>query len=451
MKQKDIGILSSIGENAEFLKRVQAACDQAEKNISHRVVRLGNSPLDKAQGNFAEVWHAETFNADTVLNRMEGVKAQVLESHGLKSVDIAVTDGGKTVGEYSSKYYKDANASVNAQKGYGEQIRLNPVGQVEDGKSFIKRQSAKDRAAGTENRVENAKELESIHDKLTDKVEYKKAQSEPLGRKESEEKLKGEKRGEKVDVRPQIDATMIAEEALRSGAVAAGITIGMTVAPRIYNSIVFRCKQGEWQPDTLKTIFEGAGGTGVEAGLRGAVATSLTMSAKAGFLGEAMRNVDPTIIGTLTYIAFEGAKDVTKYANGELTGELLADGLMAKSISASAGAYGAAIGQTLIPVPVLGAMIGAMVGSIAAQQGYQFLDTVSEAYFRSEEFEQLKKINIALAGQWNVFINDYDDWVSHSNDYQKQKGKFLASFATGDALNTQGNDELLKAVEKNDE
>jgi hypothetical protein len=175
------------------------------------------------------------------------------------------------------------------------------------------------------------------------------------------------------------------------------------------------------------------------------------MSAKAGLFGEAMRTVDPTIVGTLTYIAFEGAKDFNKYAKGEMSGEILSDSLMGKSVSASAGAYGAVIGQTLIPVPILGAMIGAMVGSIAAQQGYRFLDTVSESYFRSEQFEDMKKINIALAKQWDNFLNDYENWVVKNQYFQHQKVLFLQNSVTFDAMNDQLNAQIMQALEGGDE
>lgn len=451
MKQKDIGIFSSIGENADYINKIQAACDKASENIQQRVSELGNIPVDKAQGLYAEAWHAETFNADTVLNRMDGVKAEVLKSNGYKSVDVTVTDNGETVANYSLKYYKHGKASVDAQKGYEGQERLIPSDQVKDGSEYLKKQIAKDRSTGRENRIDNAQDLEDVQNNLTGKINYGEAESESLSRKEAEKKLKEARQGEHVEIQPQIDAMKIADEALRSGAVAAGITISMTVAPRIYNSLAFRYKQGEWPPDALKTILEGTASAGTEAGLRGAVATSLTMSAKAGLLGEAMKSADPTIIGTMTYIAFEGVKDFNKYSKGEITGEILADSLMAKSVGASAGAYGAAIGQAVIPVPIVGAMIGAMIGSIVAQHGYQLLDTVAESYYRSKEFEEMKNINFALANQWNELLINYNNWLSTNKYYQEQKNIYINGVNQLDAIEAKVNTELNNALGGNDE
>lgn len=446
----DIGIFSAIGENAEFLNRVQEACNQAGNNIAQRVRELGNIPADKAQGFFAEVWHAETFNADAVLNRMDRVRAEVLKSNGYKSIDVTVTDNGQTVGEYSLKYYKNAKASVDAQKGYGKQERLIPSDQVEGAQDYIKRQVHADRATGRPNRNVNADENEAMQDKVTGRVEHGESQSESLSRSEAEDRLRDARNRGVENPRPQIDTAKIAEESLRSGAVAAGITISMTVAPRIYNSIAYRCKQGEWPPETLKSIFQGTASIGAEAGIRAAVASSLTMSAKAGFFGEAMRSANPALIGTMTYLAFEAAKDFSKYAKGEMAGELLADSLMGKSVSASAGTYGAVLG-TAIPVPIIGPMVGAMVGSIIAHHGYRFMDTVSEAYFRSEQFEEMKSINVALAKEWSDFINQYDEWAAKNHYYRTQRALLIEDGKALKKINAQFDSKIKEALEDGDE
>ncbi len=448
MDKKSIGILSAAGENADFLYRVQAACDQAQENLIKRVAETGNMPIDKAQGFFAEAWHAETFNVDSVLKRMKNVSAEIMRSNSKNSVDIAVKENGKNVGNYSSKYYKSAQDSINAQKGYGEQSRLIPKDQLDEAKERISRQIQKDRASGRESRIANAEELESINEELTDRVKHNKVESQPLGRKESEQQTEAIRKGKDPVIQPQINTQKIIEESLRSGAIAAGITLSMTIAPRVYNDIVFRFQKGEWPKDSIKRILQGTKNSTVESGLRAAIATSITMSAKGGLLGETMRRIDPTTIGTLTFIAFEGAKDFTSYTNGYITGEELADSMMRKSLAATAGAYSAVIGQSIIPVPVVGAMIGAMIGSIIAQQGYHFMETLSEAYFRSTEFEQMKQVNVLISIEWDQFLNNYEDWIMKKHQYQEQKRSLERRYDHYDSINKALNDRLLNALKE---
>lgn len=451
MEEKDIAILSSTGVNAEFLNEVEQAYEKASGNIVQRVQGLGAMPIDKAQGFFAEVWHSETFNADTVLNRMNKVAAEIPKSNGPFSQDMLLKDHGKLIEEYGSKYYKNAKASVDAQKFYGDQTRLIPTDQMEEARKYIDHQILKDISTGKDNRIANAQELENIRDKSTDRIKYGKAESQPLERNESEVKTKEVRRTGEIDIQPQIDATKIIEESLRSGAVAAGITISMFIAPRIYNTIVHWCRNGDWPPSAVQSIFSGIGSKTIEAGLRGGVATSITMSAKAGLLGGAARGLDPILIGTLTFIAFECAKDFSKLRKGELTGELFADSMMRKSVSATAGVYGAVFGQMAIPIPVVGAMAGAMLGSIIANHGYQFLDTVSEAYFRTAEFEQMKKINICLAADWNTFISNYEQWVKTGLQYKIEKHKWEARIRAEDALTQNLDRKLLEDLEDADD
>jgi hypothetical protein len=450
MKEKNIGIYTALGENADFVQRVDEACEKAASNIIQRVQEIGATPVPQAQGFFAEVWHSETFNADTVLKRMKGVWAEIPKSNALKSPDIIIKEDGKVMQELSAKYYGSsgkpldrAGQSVNAQKGYGDQGRLIPADQHEDAKEFLKRKIAKDSI----NRPENSRDLQEVRDNLTDRAKHGKAESQTLGRKESEAKFKETKKENQIEIRPQIDASKIVEESLRSGAIAAGITISVAVAPRIYNTLVHRNRSGEWPPDVMQSIFQGTGKKTAESGLRGAVATSLTMSARAGFLGETLRTVDPTAIGTLTFIAFEGAKDFVKYKNGEMSGELLANGMMQKSVAATAGAYGATIGQVVIPVPIVGAMIGAMVGSIVAQNGYQFLDVVTEAYFRTRELEEMIQVNYLLANEWSVFVSSYDRWIENAAQFERERWIWDGRFNNNQIKNEFLNSQLREALE----
>jgi hypothetical protein len=418
---RDIGMFTAIGDNATLLHQVESACQQAAKHIAQRVQECRNIPVDKAQGLFAEVWHAETFNVDTILHRMTHVVAGAPNSHLRKSADILIKDHGETVREYSAKYYRHANESINAQKGYGPQDRLIPTDQMDEAHRYLDRQILKDYATGRDNRIENAKELEQIQGKVADRVRYEDAKSEPLTRHEAEAKLKAARRGQAIDVQPQLDTATIVEESLRSGAIAAGVTISVYLAPRLYNVLVQRHRTGEWPSEVLRSVFHRMGGVTAEASVRAAFATSITMSAKAGLLGQAARSLDPSLIGTLTFLAVEGAKDFTRHAQGRLTGAQYANRTMLKAITATAGVYGAAIGQAVIPIPIVGAMIGAMVGSLAAQQGYQFVETLSEAYFRTANLEEMARVNQLLAVEWTAFVADYDRWLRRCQHYEHAK------------------------------
>ena len=223
MEDDNIGSYTAIGYNADFVHSVDRACEKAASNIIHRVQEIGATPIPQAQGFFAEVWHSETFNVDSVLNRMKGVWAEIPKSNALKSPDIIIKEDGKVVQELSAKYYGSsgkpldrAGQSVNAQKGYGDQGRLIPADQHDDAKEYLKRKIAKDSI----NRPENAQELQEVRDNLTDRAKHGKAESETLGRKESETKFKETKKENQIEIRPQIDASKIVEESLRSGAIA---------------------------------------------------------------------------------------------------------------------------------------------------------------------------------------------------------------------------------------
>lgn len=158
------------------------------------------------------------------------------------------------------------------------------------------------------------------------------------------------------------------------------------------------------------------------------------------------------LIGSLTFMAFEGAKDFSRLARGKITKEIFADSIMLKSVSATAGAYGAAIGQLAIPVPIIGAMIGAMLGSIIAQNGYQFLNKITDAYFRTAEFEQMKQINKLLVCEWNTFLNDYEIWLQKNRQYEIEKEKIKTEIEREDDLNDVLNKKLLQSLkEVNDE
>lgn len=109
---------------------------------------------------------------------------------------------------------------------------------------------------------------------------------------------------------------------------------------------------------TLKGSSEGA--------LRGGISAALTASCKAGLLGEAFKNVDPTVIGTATVVALNTMHNSIALYQGKLSSEQFAETCIRGIFVISCGVLGASTFQTIIPIPILGALIGNFIGSTCA-------------------------------------------------------------------------------------
>jgi len=451
MDSRKLGQFSAIGDHASFLKEVDAACIRAQANLAEHVAATGDRPVPQAQGNFAESYHAETFNVDAVLNRMEDVQARVLNSNGYKSTDIVLKNDGETFREYGLKYYKSGQESVNAQKGYPGQERLIPEEQLEAAQKYIRRQSAKDQATGRSNRLRNAEELERIENRLTGRIQEGDAESRPLSREESAERLKEARRNGQLErPAPQIDREVLARESLRSGAIAAGITVAMAAAPRIYEELRYWHSEGRFRKGALRNVLEQPSKLAAESGVRGALATPTTLLARKGIFGGAARDVSPPLVGALTYLAVEGGKDFLKYRRGDLSGEWFADGMMRKSLGAASGAYGAALGQVIIPIPIIGSMIGAAIGSTVADNGYELLETSVDAFYREEQLKEIAGAYSELSSAWMTLDQRFEYWLAHDAYYRKQVDQHKRRQADHDQTRSELNQKLKNQLNGDD-
>jgi hypothetical protein len=194
----------------------------------------------------------------------------------------------------------------------------------------------------------------------------------------------------------------------------------MAVAPRIIEEMRYWKSQGRIREDALERMFEGTGHVAAEAGVKGSIATAITLSARAGHLGDAASGADPSLVGTMVHLTVEGGKDYIKYQNGDLSGEWFADGMMRKSVAACSGAYGAALGQVVIPIPIIGSMIGAATGSMIANQGYGLLEDSVDAFYREDELRALASAYHDLSLAWGDLEERYEFWLAHSEYYRNQ-------------------------------
>jgi hypothetical protein len=153
--------------------------------------------------------------------------------------------------------------------------------------------------------------------------------------------------------------------------------------------------------------------------MRASITSALMSAAKSGSLGSVLKDADPTLIGTLTFIIWESARDFTKYKRGEIDGEDFANSALSKGVAASLGAYGSVIGQMAIPIPVVGALVGASLGSMIGSVGYEKLENVADHFYRPEVINDLKQSSAQLSMSWNIFVNVYGSWKKYNERYKE--------------------------------
>ena len=162
----------------------------------------------------------------------------------------------------------------------------------------------------------------------------------------------------------------IIQQAFKAGLTAATISVVLKVAPEIIKAIDYLMKNGEINAEQFKKIGFAAVSGGAEGFIRGSVSAAITASCKAGLLGEALKSVDPTIVGTVTVLTMNVIKNAFQVALGKKTRTQLSGELVRDMYISACSLIGGGISQAFIEVPVLGYMIGSFVGSIIGSFTY---------------------------------------------------------------------------------
>lgn len=212
-----------------------------------------------------------------------------------------------------------------------------------------------------------------LKDRLSDD---KGAESIPLSKKEAEALATLAKQGKinadelGLTTEELINYDYIIQQAFKAGLTAATISVVLKVSPEIIKAIDYLMKNGEINAEQFKKIGFAAVSGGAEGFIRGSVSAAITASCEAGLLGETLKSVDPTIVGTVTVLTINVIKNAFQVALGnkstsQLTGELVRDMYIS-----TCSLIGGGISQAFIEVPVLGYMIGSFVGSIIGSFTY---------------------------------------------------------------------------------
>lgn len=111
------------------------------------------------------------------------------------------------------------------------------------------------------------------------------------------------------------------DQALKAGLTAAAITAITQIVPELYKSVDYLIKNGEIDLKQIAKSGVKVISASGEAFLRGSIAYGLEVAIQHGILGEAMKAVPPTVVGTMVTIVIGTVKNSILVAAGKMTKE----------------------------------------------------------------------------------------------------------------------------------
>lgn len=447
-----------------YVDNVNGEIDKFVESVAH--FKGYRSNVDTLKGDLAEFWHAGTFNIDAAV-KGSSHRAQVDRSHDFGSVDVSgknfdlkaglkyyktgvdsakqqsksvfetyskyTADGGKeSLEEYlSNRNYQDDSVLNDAV--YSGQIRVIPKDQLTEATKWLERKIEKEGSTRPE-QVERYKEtLELLKDRISDD---KGNESIPLSEEDAKKLAQLAKEG-KIDpeewnltTEELIRAEYILKEAFKAGLTAATISIVLRTAPEIANAIKYLIENGEIDEDQFKKIGFAALKGGSEGFVRGTVSAAITAACKSGALGEALKGVEPSVIGAVTVLVMDTVKNSYAVSTGTMTRYEMSNELIKTMFTTTCSLSLGAVTQAFIEVPILGYMVGSFVGSLLGSftyaaaykpaisfcidTGFTMFGLVNQDYELPEDV--MKEIGIDVF-EYDQF--DYDSFEPDSFQYNK--------------------------------
>lgn len=163
----------------------------------------------------------------------------------------------------------------------------------------------------------------------------------------------------------------VLKQAFQAGLSAATISLVLKVAPEIIKAIQYLIKNGELDEKQFQKIGFAALTGASEGFIRGSVSAAITTACKAGLWGEAMKSVNPSVVGVITVITMDTMKNAFAVAAGRKTSRELADELVKEMfVSTSSLLMGGLVQGVMIEMPLLGFMLGSFIGSVVGSFAY---------------------------------------------------------------------------------
>ena len=421
----------------EYVGNVENAIDE----LSNAINELSKDGKSKEilKGIAAEHWHSHTHNIDAAVKGVSA-RTEVLESHVVGSVDVKGNwkdsdyslkyhkDGdasAKAQAEiYRAKYEAFRNTQIEKGKQplsyedyfqqeyekylsecarknrtpqninevfpgykdynnplYMEQHRLIAKDQLEEARAWLNRRIIEESNGG---RPDQVKRYQETLDKLTDRIKSNEgSESIPISKEEAEEiaRLAKEENFDPADwgltTEELIQWEHIMKQANKAGLSAAVISVVLEVAPELIKIIMRALRDEGVDIDEFKRLGFISLKSSTLGYIRGSVAAAVTISCKAGKLGESLKSADPTVIGAVVALTMNTIQNATLMAFGhmntyEFANRCIQD-LLTASCSFAVGIamkeavsklMGAALQAALPQLPVVAFMLGSFIGSV---------------------------------------------------------------------------------------
>lgn len=317
---------NAVGINSVQTYRIGQAFEQLRTSIISRGTQYTNNSEASRRGYIAENFTAESYNVDATIKRISD-RAVVPDSHQKASPDIIYDHGKK---QASLKFYMDAEASAKAQTNpeYGEQVRIVPADQLEDGKAKLGQLAKKNEAKG---RTEAANIQKNTAKRMAATIKGSEgAESTALTKNQADEMSrsftvdeKGNKKVNEARLDKAIEDTGLTKKVknakftneLRGVGIAAAIGLGTGFALGFVVSLA----QNGLNPESLKNAFVcGVKQGGISAVVAaGSAAISMTVGATVG------GTIGTQIIANLgTNVAQKTAEKIYEMCNTGVVGLL---------------------------------------------------------------------------------------------------------------------------------
>ncbi len=354
-----------------------------------------NTPVDQQKGNVAEDFQVGSFNVDAIA-KSSPLRAIKLGVNIDGSVDACIVDARnitkeewlhpsdnydsivrKSIKNYQMKVYDNPSKAFKA---------LSDLRYLKDNQDALTTSDTKQYLENTpegrkvvlqrinDQRPDVARGAKHAADTLTDHMEEGGVSAKSATNERYKEMAKGSS-GKKeynpaddgISVENSVTIDLLIKQSLKAGATAAAITFALQLAPEIVKVIDYLHKNGEINWIQIKQFGVKAISSTATSFIRGSVAAGVTIAAKKGLIGEALKMADATTIGAVVSIVMDTIVNSIKLASGKISAKEMGMAFIDSTVVAStflvSAKIGGAIGQAISPqLPIVGYLIGSLIG-----------------------------------------------------------------------------------------